>query len=221
MAAGPMRKSDVIARVAEAADVSPRTATKMLEALTDLASNEAKKGFILPGLGKLVGVHRKARTGRNPMTGADSIPSKKVVKFRIASAAKEAILGKTHRNSLQPQQTIPPIEALHDPDTGRVNAVRVARYLKESLAFMAAALGRNYSTVVKTPAAMTLQERLRDFKRIIEVLEHVLGGAERMRIWMNTPHPDLDDETPRDVIASGKVAVVRGMIDSALSGNLS
>jgi hypothetical protein len=147
------------------------------------------------------------------------IPAKKVVKFRISSAAREAILGKTHSDSAK-MQTIPTVEALHDPDTGRVDAARVARYLNESLAFMAAALRRNYSTVVKTPAAVTLQERLRDFKRIIEVLEHVLGGAERMRIWMNTLHPDLDDETPRNVIASGKVAVVRGMIDSALSGNL-
>ena len=191
MAAGPMRKSEVIARVAEAADVSPRVATKMLEALTDLASNEAKRGFPLP-----------------------------FVKFRLSNATKEAILGKPRSSSVT-TKAIPTIQALHDPETGRLDAVRVAHYLHESLAFMATALRRNYSTVAKTPAAMPLQERLRDFKRIIEVLEHVLGSAESMRIWMNTPHPDLDDETPRDVIASGKVAVVRGMIDSALSGNLS
>jgi hypothetical protein len=55
---------------------------------------EAKKGFTLPGLGKLVLVNRKARTGRNPATGeAIKIPAKKVLKFRIAKAAKDAILG--------------------------------------------------------------------------------------------------------------------------------
>lgn len=47
----------------------------------------------LPGLGKLVKVHRAARSGRNPATGATiSIPAKTVVKFRVASAAKEAVL---------------------------------------------------------------------------------------------------------------------------------
>jgi DNA-binding protein HU-beta len=58
-----------------------------------LAYKEAKKGFVLPGLGKLVLVDRKARIGRNPKTGeAIQIPAKKVVKFRIAKAAKDAIL---------------------------------------------------------------------------------------------------------------------------------
>src|SRR6185295_872501 len=204
-----------------AADVSPSVASKMLDALADLASKETPRGFTLPGLGKLVLVDRKARTGRVLMNGAArSSPGKKTIKFDIPNATKEEILSKTRSDPGLPQ-TIRTIKALHDPDTGRLDAVRVARYLNESLVFMAAALRRNYSTVAKTPAAVPLQERLRDFKRIIEVLEHVLGGPEGMRIWMNTPHPDLDGETPRDVIASGKVAVVRGMIDSSLSGNLS
>ena len=46
------------------------------------------------GLGKLVLVNRKARNGRNPQTGeAIKIPAKRVVKFRVAKAAKDAILG--------------------------------------------------------------------------------------------------------------------------------
>lgn len=94
MAAGPMSKSQVITYIAENAEVPKKTAVQMLEALTNLAYKEAKKGFTLPGLGKLVLVQRKARTGRNPMTGAAiKIPAKKVVKFRIAKAAKDAILG--------------------------------------------------------------------------------------------------------------------------------
>lgn len=220
MPTGPMKKSEVIAHVAEAAHVPRRVATKMLEALTDLASAQAEKGFTLPGLGKLRLVHRKARTA-NPVAGsAIKIAGKKVVKFRLSKTAKEAILGKTRSDS-PVAHAIPTIKALHDPNTGRVDAARVAGYLNESLAFMAAALGRNYSTVAKTPAAVPLQERLRDFKRIIEVLDYVLGEPESMRIWMNTPHPDLDDQTPRNVIANGHVSVVRGMIDSSLSGNLS
>ena len=48
----------------------------------------------LPGIGKLVLKNRAARMGRNPKTGETiSIPAKRVVKFRVAKAAKDAILG--------------------------------------------------------------------------------------------------------------------------------
>jgi DNA-binding protein HU-beta len=89
-----MTKSKIITHLAEAAEVSKKTAAKLLEELSALAYKEAKKGFTLPGLGKLVLVNRKARLGRNPMTGATiKIPAKKVVKFRVAKAAKDSILG--------------------------------------------------------------------------------------------------------------------------------
>ncbi len=56
---------------------------------------EAKNTFVIPGIGKLVLANRKARMGRNPQTGeAIKIPAKRVVKFRVAKAAKDAILGK-------------------------------------------------------------------------------------------------------------------------------
>jgi len=48
----------------------------------------------IAGLGQLVLVNRKARVGRNPATGeAIQIKAKRVVKFRAAKAAKDAILG--------------------------------------------------------------------------------------------------------------------------------
>ena len=62
--------------------------------LDTLAYEEAKNSFTLPGIGKLVLVQRQARMGRNPATGETiHIPAKKVVKFRVAKAAKDAILG--------------------------------------------------------------------------------------------------------------------------------
>ena len=95
-AAAPMSKSKIITYIAENAEVSKKTAAAMLESLSELAYKEAKrgKGFTIPGLGKLVLVNRKARMGRNPLTGATiKIPAKKVVKFRVAKAAKDSILG--------------------------------------------------------------------------------------------------------------------------------
>ncbi|HET8774312.1 MAG TPA: antitoxin Xre/MbcA/ParS toxin-binding domain-containing protein [Thermoanaerobaculia bacterium] len=120
-----------------------------------------------------------------------------------------------------PAQPIGPVTELHDPESGRIDAARVATYLGLPLAFLAKALGRNYSTVAKTPAAESLQESLRDFKRVIEVLQHVLGDRTSVRIWMNTPHPDLGQKSPRDVAEMGKIGAVRRLLDSRLSGNLS
>lgn len=86
-------KSEVIAGVAEAAEITKKQAVAGLEALVAMAYKGAKDGFMLPGLGKLVLVNRKARKGRNPATGAIiDIPAKKVVKFRVAKCAKLSIL---------------------------------------------------------------------------------------------------------------------------------
>lgn len=64
--------------------------------LSDLAERSWRTGeFVIPGLGRLVRVHRKARMGRNPATGeAIKVPAKKVLKFRVAKAAKKAIAPK-------------------------------------------------------------------------------------------------------------------------------
>lgn len=89
----PMTKSQIAAALAEHLDIPKKQATEGLDYLAQLAYKEAKNGFTIPGIGKLVLVQRKARMGRNPQTGeAIKIPAKKVVKFRVAKAAKDAIL---------------------------------------------------------------------------------------------------------------------------------
>ena len=88
----PMTKSQIVAELAERTDLTKKQVNAVLENITELAYKEAKSGFTLPGLGKLVVLQRKARKGRNPATGATiTIPAKKVLKFRIAKAAKDAI----------------------------------------------------------------------------------------------------------------------------------
>jgi DNA-binding protein HU-beta len=92
--AKPLTKSQISAEIAEKAGVTKRQAVDILQTIADLAYKNAKNSFTLPGLGKLVLVNRKARMGRNPATGAEiKIPAKKVVKFRVAKACKDAILG--------------------------------------------------------------------------------------------------------------------------------
>ena len=73
--------------------LTKKTGTAILEELAQLAAKQAKNGFVFPGVGKLVVVNRKARMGRNPQTGeAIKIPAKRVLKFRIAKAMKDAVL---------------------------------------------------------------------------------------------------------------------------------
>ena len=89
-----LSKSQIAAAVAEKAGLTKKQGGEILEHIAELAYKNAKNTFTLPGLGKLVLVNRKARIGRNPATGATiQIAAKRVVKFRVAKAAKDAILG--------------------------------------------------------------------------------------------------------------------------------
>jgi DNA-binding protein HU-beta len=87
-------KSQIVTAVAEATEITKKQAAEVIAALVGLAYKNAKNSFTLPGLGKLVLVNRKARMGRNPATGETiKIKAKRVVKFRVAKACKDAILG--------------------------------------------------------------------------------------------------------------------------------
>ena len=89
-----LSKSQVAGAIADKAGISKKQATEILGIIAELAYKNAKNTFTLPGLGKLVLVDRKARVGRNPATGETiQIAAKRVVKFRVAKAAKDAILG--------------------------------------------------------------------------------------------------------------------------------
>ena len=85
-----MTKSALINNLAETNEMTRKEVIAFMESLVGTAYKEAKNGFTLPGIGKLVLVKRKARMGRNPATGETiKIPAKKVVKFRIAKAANK------------------------------------------------------------------------------------------------------------------------------------
>ena len=90
-----MTQTQIVKELAESTGVGNKVAKQFIEKFAELAVRETKKKgvFVLPGIGRLVRVERKARTGRNPATGESiKIPAKKVVKFRIAKAVKDAIV---------------------------------------------------------------------------------------------------------------------------------
>ena len=91
-----LTKSQIIGAVAETTGLTKKQAAATLEAIVNLAYKNAKNSFTLPGLGKLVLVNRPARSmvmQFGPDKGkTKTIPAKRGVKFRIAKAAKDAIL---------------------------------------------------------------------------------------------------------------------------------
>jgi DNA-binding protein HU-beta len=90
-----MTQTQLVQTLAEQCEVTKKVSQGFLAHLSETAISEVKKNgvFVLPGIGRLVRVDRKARMGRNPATGeAIKIAAKKVVTFRIAKAAKEAIV---------------------------------------------------------------------------------------------------------------------------------
>jgi DNA-binding protein HU-beta len=93
--ADKMTQTALVKELAGAAEIANKVAKAIVENLATIAVRETKKNgvFVIPGIGRLVRQERKARMGRNPATGAAiKIPAKKVVKFRVAKACKDAIV---------------------------------------------------------------------------------------------------------------------------------
>lgn len=91
-----MTKKEIVDHLATKLGVQKKQAEQFIVEYTDLIYKQTKKlnEFTLPGLGKFVTGKTKARSGRNPSTGQTiKIPAKKVLKFRVAKAAKDSVLG--------------------------------------------------------------------------------------------------------------------------------
>lgn len=90
-----MTQTQLVKEIATATGISNKQAKAVLDKYVEIAIAQTKKVgvCVLPGIGRLKKVERKARTGRNPATGATiKIPAKKVVKLTLAKALKEAIV---------------------------------------------------------------------------------------------------------------------------------
>lgn len=89
-----MNKTELIAAMAEKAELSKKDAEKALKAFSDVVAEELKKGekVQLVGFGTFETSERAAREGRNPQTGETmSISACKAPKFKAGKAFKDAI----------------------------------------------------------------------------------------------------------------------------------
>ena len=92
-----LTKTQLVRAMAEKVGTNNKTAAAFLETLVETAVKETKTSgiFVLPGLGRLKKVQRKARMGRNPQTGEPiKIAAKTTAKFYLAKAVKDSIAPK-------------------------------------------------------------------------------------------------------------------------------
>ena len=89
-----MNKTELIAAIAEQAEISKKDAEKALKAFVDVVTEQLKEGekVQLVGFGTFEVSERAAREGRNPQTGKTlKIAACKAPKFKAGKALKDAV----------------------------------------------------------------------------------------------------------------------------------
>jgi hypothetical protein len=107
---------------------------------------------------------------------------------------------------------------LHAQATGRIDAQKVAAYIGVPLKRLAEGLQLSYKTVHRNPSAEAIQAALQPIKRCLEILHEFFNKPETVRVWLNTPHPDLNGRTALDFILANNSKAVLTILENALAG---
>jgi CheY-like chemotaxis protein len=104
-------------------------------------------------------------------------------------------------------------------DSGRLDAKLVADMFDISIPILARVINAGEQALYKTPDAKSVQSKLLNFERIAWGLLKLTGSLKGLRIWLNTPNPELGKELPIDYIRDGHVEDVAAMVEDALLGH--
>jgi hypothetical protein len=107
---------------------------------------------------------------------------------------------------------------LHDRDSGRIDARRVADYFSIPLSHVAQIIGGKVPTIHKTPDAVGLQEKLGKLERIAALLREITTSPDELRSWLNAQNPDFENETPLNVMKAGHLDVVLHLLEDIFVG---
>lgn len=110
------------------------------------------------------------------------------------------------------------VEAFHDPDTGRLDATRVADAYRVSLSALARGLKITQSALSKRPTAGAAQAGLRELEFVWATLLDLLHTDERLRGWLHTKRADLDGRAPIDLLTGGSADALANYIRSVVAG---
>ena len=143
------------------------------------------------------------------------------------SAAAETQLAELQGQLLSIQQKLDTLRGrtlqvilpeLHDEETGRIDAQKVAGFMGVPLKRLCEGIGLKYKTVHRNPSAESLQETLQPVKRSLEILHEFFARPETIRVWLNTPHPDFDGRTALETMLEGQAFAVRRLLENAWNG---
>jgi len=83
---------------------------------------------------------------------------------------------------------------------------------------LTAATGTSVTAIHKAPAADSLQKGLAPVARTISMLSDILQSKDHVRMWLDSPHPDLANRVPIRLILDGQAGVVPDMLAAVLAG---
>lgn len=110
------------------------------------------------------------------------------------------------------------VPQLRNSESGRLDARRISNLFGIPLKQLSNSIAAVSANVYKTPDAPSLQDKFSLYERIARTLFLLVGSEEGIRIWLNTPEPELDGELPRDLLLSGEVEVVADLLEDMLEG---
>lgn len=171
----------------------------------------------LPSLSGKHLVERLRKKGLDvPLLFVTDLAAFDVTKLVAALGSIEVAKPKSQREKRQRARLQPD---LHDSKSGRIDAGKVAAFYGLSLSKLAKILRRSPQSVHKTPDAAGLQNKLGIFLRIATALVELFGSADKARFWLNTPHPELDNTRPMELIERRKGEIVADLLEDALLGH--
>jgi DNA-binding response OmpR family regulator len=146
-----------------------------------------------------------------------------VVQVSVENRALRArVRGILKRYSREPRQRVSVsshvLAELHDPETGRLDAGRIASFLGAPLSSFAKFSDVSVAGLHKSPRSVSVQPHLIPIARSLAILTQLLSTKESVLAWMNSPHPDLGGQTPLQLVLEGKAQVVTDLLEAALAG---
>jgi uncharacterized protein (DUF2384 family) len=104
---------------------------------------------------------------------------------------------------------------LFNPQTGRLDAARIARELQVPVTTIAVAIGRKAPGVRKHPDASSLQSELRRIYRIwVTLVELFAGNKAVARRFLNAPNRALERRAPIEFIQTGDLSPLEMYVDA-------
>jgi hypothetical protein len=105
------------------------------------------------------------------------------------------------------------INAMDGPEFGRFDALRIAQELALEITDVARILQRSPSGIRSDRDSRALQIELARLARLVRDLSLLLDDSPaRMRFWLRTPHPELGDRAPFDLLLQGQVEAIERLV---------